>query len=45
MRNQYANANEGERVTLRIKILNAEQQLEAMQLDIRNKEKQIPYNN
>lgn len=45
MRIQYANANEGERVTLRIKILNAEQQLEAMQQDIRNKEKQIPYNN
>lgn len=44
MRNQYANATDGERVTLRIKILNAEQQLEAMQQDIRNKEKQIPYN-
>ncbi len=43
MRNQYAAANEGERVTLRIKILNAEQQLETMQRDIRNKEKQIPY--
>ena len=43
MRNQYATATEGQRVTLRIKILNAEQQLEAMQRDIRNKEKQIPY--
>jgi hypothetical protein len=43
MRKQYATATEGQRVTLRIKILNAEQQLEDMQLDIRNREKQIPY--
>lgn len=44
MRNQYATASEGERVTLRIKILSSEQQLESIQRDIRNKEKQIPYN-
>ena len=43
MRNRYATASEGERVTLSIKILNTEQQLEQLQTDIRNKEKQIPY--
>lgn len=45
MRNQYATATDGQRVTLGINILHAEQQLEQLQTDIRNKEKQIPYNN
>ena len=45
MRQQYASAGEEERATLRIKILGAEQQLEQLQLDIRQKEKQIPYRN
>ena len=44
-RNRYATASESERATLRIKILSAEQQLEDLQTTIRQKEKQIPYNN
>ena len=44
-RNRYATATEGERVTLRISILSAEQQLENLQLEIRQREKQIPYHN
>lgn len=44
-RNHYATASEGERVTLRIKILTSEQQLESLQREIRNREKQIPYQN
>jgi len=42
-RNSYANANEAERAVLRNKIIQAERQLEQLQTDIRNKEKQIPY--
>ena len=44
-RNHYATASEGERVTLCISILSAEQQLENLQLEIRQREKQIPYRN
>ena len=44
-RNSYALASEAERQKMRDEILRSEQQLEKLQLDIRDKEKQIPYNN
>jgi len=44
-RNQYANASAAERQQMRIEILNSERQLEQLQTTIRQKEKQIPYNN
>ena len=43
-RNTYANATAEERQKLRGEIISSEQQLEQLQTDIRNKEKQIPYN-
>jgi len=39
-RNYYARANENERQTLRTEILNSERELEALQLEIRKKEKE-----
>lgn len=42
-RNYYATANENERLQLRSEILQAEHQLEMLQREIREKEKQIPY--
>ena len=44
-RNYYATANDDERQKLRGEILHSEQQLEMLQTEIRNKEKQIPYQN
>ena len=44
-RKHYATASENERAVLRTKILDAERQLEQLQQDIKNKEKQIPDNN
>ena len=43
-RNKYAVASESERQKMRDKILRSEQQLEMLQIEIRNKEKQILYN-
>ena len=43
-RNSYAVASDSERQKMRDEILRNEQQLELLQLEIRNKEKQIPYN-
>lgn len=42
-RNYYAKASEDERQQLRNEILNSEKQLETLQLEIRQKEKQTPY--
>ncbi len=42
-RNYYATASESERLRLHDEILQAEQQLEMLQREIREKEKQIPY--
>lgn len=42
-RKHYATASDKERTVLRTKILDTEQQLEQLQMDIKNKEKQIPY--
>ena len=44
-RNSYALASESERLKLRDEILRNELQLEQLQQEIRDKEKQIPYNN
>ena len=44
-RNSYALASESERLKMRDEILRNERQLEQLQQEIRNKEKQIPYNN
>ena len=44
-RNYYATASESEQLKLRDEILNSERQLELLLLEIRQKEKQIPYNN
>ena len=43
-RNSYAVSSDSERQKMRDEILRNEQQLELLQLEIRNKEKQIPYN-
>ena len=43
-RNTYARATAEQRQKLRGEIISSEQQLEQLQTDIRNKEKQIPYN-
>lgn len=42
-RNRFATASEAERITLSTQILQAEVQLEKLQTEIRDKEKQIPY--
>ena len=42
-RNSYAIASDSERQKMRDEILRSEQQLERLQLEIQNKEKQIPY--
>lgn len=44
-RNRYAVASGNERMKMRDEILRSEQQLEQMQLEIKKKEKQTPYNN
>ena len=44
-RNSYATASASERQKMRDEILSSEQQLERLQLEIQNKEKQIPFNN
>lgn len=43
-RNSYAVASDSERQKMRDEILRSEQKLEMLQIEIRNKEKQIPYN-